>query len=373
MALRQIYTISQLTNRLINRMTSVSSITDYTPGSNIRTIFESVAIFAEYLQFLVEETYRSFFIDTASQTDLDSRVNDFGMQRKSARFSTGIVTFQRNNPATSTFTIFADTQISTEPDVFGNTISFSLDDDVTFVSGSVFATGAITCLISGIEGNVSSGKITNITSAIPGIDAVINYYPTTDGASAETDEQLRSRVPLFINGLKRSNEDAVRSAILSIDGITIVGLKENSPINGYITVYVSNESGQLSQDQIDQVKEAAEGASAFGIQTSVVTPFVEYITIEMDAEIDTEYYDLNIVNYEMRNSIDQFVRTNPISEVQMYDLILAATVPGVLNIKNVKINGSESDYSGTGDFVVIRLQDKDIDITINNIVDTEIT
>jgi uncharacterized phage protein gp47/JayE len=367
MAIRQIYTISQIVNRLINRMTANSDVTDYTPGSNIRTIFESIGVFIEYLQFLVEETYRSFYISTATTVDLDSRVNDFGMSRKVAKNSTGIIRFNRNTPATSTFVIAGGVQISTEPDVFGNTISYTLDNDVTFVSGSVAATGAITCLISGPEGNVASGTITNITSAIPGVDAVINPFPVTDGASAESDEQLRKRVPLFINGLKRANEDAIKSAILAIDGITLVGLKENSPLNGYITIYVSNESGQLTEQQLADIKEAAENAAAFGIQTSVVTPLVEYITIEFDAELDLDNYDLELTKQSIKDSIDEFIKTNAQSEVQRYDIILAATIPGVNNIYNVKINGTQADYQGSGDFVVIRLVDKNISITINSV------
>lgn len=367
MAIRQIYTLSQIVNRLINRMTAVSTITDYTPGSNIRTIFESVGVFIEYLQFLIEEAYRSFYIDSASLADLDARVNDFGVQRKVAKPSTGIIKFQKNVPATSTFVISEGIQISTQPDVFGNTISYALDRDVTFVSGAIEATGEITCLIDGPEGNVASGTITNITSSIPGIDAVINPYATTDGASAENDDQLRRRVPVFLNGLKRGNEDAIRSAVLAIDGITLVGLKENNPLPGYITIYVSNESGQLTEQQQKDIKTAAENAAAFGIQTDLVTPSIDYITIELDAEIDTDTYNADIVKQAIKDSVDQYIRTNPESEVQRYNIILSATIPGVINIYNVKINGIQSDYTGTGDFVVIRLQDKNISITINEV------
>lgn len=367
MAIRQIYTLSQITNRLINRMTSVSSITDYTPGSNIRSIFESIAAFVEYMQFLVEEVYRSFYIDTASLDDLDARVRDFGMSRKQAKNATGIIKFMKNDPATSTFTISEGSQVSTEPDVFGNTISYTLDKDIFFVSGSVEVTGEITCAISGPEGNVASGKITNITSAIPGVDAIINPSALTDGASAETDEQLRRRVPIYINGLKRGNEDAIKSAILAIDGITLVKLEENNPLDGYITIYVSNESGQLTQDQIDAVRITAENAASFGIQVSVVTPSVIYVTIELDAEIDDVNYDEDIVKASMRSSIDEYIRINPESSVQLYRIILAGTIPGVENIKNVKINGIEDDYLSQQNFVVIRLNDKDLDITINKV------
>lgn len=364
MAIRKIYTISEIVNRMISRMTANTSVTDYTPGSNIRSIFETVAIFIEYLQFLIEGVYRSFYVDSSSGNDLDSRVRDFGMARKAAKQATGKIKFQRNNPATSTFTVAANTEISTQPDVFGNTITYFLNNDVTFPSGAVEATGTIICTISGIDGNVASGKITNITSAIPGIDAVINTEALTDGASEESDSQLRKRVPIFINGLKRANEDAVKSAILAIEGITLVRLQENNPSNGIITVYVSNESGKLSQEQLDSVKIAAEDAAAFGVLANVIEPSIQYITIELTAELDTENYNQEILIYDMKSLIDEYIRTNPEFEVQRYNIMLFATIPGVINIKDVKINGIQSDYQASG-FVVIRLVDKETSIKIN--------
>ena len=68
----------------------------------------------------------------------------------------------------------------------------------------------------------------------------------------------------------------------------------------------------------------------------------------------------------MRSAIDEIVRTNPDTELQMYNIILAADLQGVSNVKNVKINGIQSDYTVSG-FKVIRLLDKDLDITINKV------
>jgi uncharacterized phage protein gp47/JayE len=366
MAIRKLYTINEIVNRMINKMSTTTSVSDYTPGSNIRTIFETVSIFVEYLQFLVEQTYRSFYIDTATSDDLDQRVQDFGMLRKGTAFSTGIIKLMRETPATSTFYVSQGSQFATQPDVFGKTITFELDNDITFVSGALEASGYITCLTSGIEGNVSSGTITNITSSVPGIDSVINPFAFVDGATSETDEQLRKRVPVFLNGLKRANEDAIKSAVYQVGGITLVKTVENNPLPGYITVYVSTESGLLSQSQIDSVTLAAENAAAFGIKVAIVTPSVEYITIELDAELDDENYDIEILKTDMRTAIDEVVRTNPDTELQMYDIIRASDIAGVNNIKNVKINGIQADYTVSG-FKVIRLLDKDLDITINKV------
>lgn len=351
---------------MTNRMSTSTSISDFTPGSIIRTMFEVVAVFVEFLQFLVEMAFNSFYTDTAEGDDLDNRIEDFDMERNESVSASGALTFQSDSAATETFIISAGTSVATQPDVFGNTIIFTLDDDVTFLSGALSATGVVTCSTPGVIGNVASGKITNITTSISGVDSVTNLAAFTNGATEESDDQVRKRIPIHLNGLQKGNEDGIKDAVFEVDGITLVRMEENNPQIGYITVYVSNESGVLTQEQIDAVGDAAEGAASFGIEVNVVTPTVEYVTISLDAEIDTTYYDLNLVKADIQDSIDERVRTNPDLDLYLYDIILAATVQGVNNVKNVKINNVASDYTVVG-FKVIRLNDKTIDITINSI------
>lgn len=363
---REIYSFTEILNRMITRMSTTTSISDFTPGSNIRTIFETVSHFVEYLQFLIEAAFRSFYVDTAEGEDLDNRVEDFGMERREAVFASGVETFISDTPATETFIISAGTLVSTEADVFGNTIGYELDNDITFVSGALTATGTVTCTVAGIIGNVASGTITNISTTIPGVDSVINYSAFTNGSTEENDDQLRKRIPVHLNGLQKGNEDGIKAAILAIEGITLVRMEENTPSAGYITIYVSNESGVLTDDQLDEIQEAAESAASFGIETVVSTPTVEYIVITLDADIDDVNYELEFIKQDIRDSIAERVRTNPASDLLIFDLILAATVQGVNNVKNVKINGVADDYEVSG-FKVIRLNDPDVDITVNNI------
>lgn len=344
MALRKLYTITEIVNRMITRMTANTGITDFTPGSNIRTMFETVAVFIEYIQFLVEEAYRSFYVDTATGQDLDRRIRDFGMSRKEARNATGVVSFIRNQYSPDTFYIYAGSQVSTQPDTFGNTISFRLLNDIVFPASTqqnpiTQVTGIVVCESSGPIGNIIQGKITNITSIIPGIDSVTNPKSFMDGSKAETDDQLRKRLPIFINGLKRGNEDAIKSAVLAIPGISYVKLKSNSPTAGYNTIYVSTQgvNGGLSEQQIIEVKQAIEDSIAFGIKFQVSEPKRKLIKIKMSVEIDSDNYDKGLIAEEIKKSVTELVNTSSESELQVYDIILAADVPGVYNVKNVMI------------------------------------
>lgn len=357
MALRKIYTITEIVNRMITRMTANTGITDFTPGSNIRTMFETIAVFIEYIQFLVEEAYRSFYVDTAAGEDLDKRVSDFGMRRKRARNATGIVSFKRIQYSPDTFYIYAGSQVSTQPDTFGNTVSFRLLNDVVFPASTqqnpiTEVTGTVVCESSGPIGNVLQGKITNITSIVPGINTVTNPNSFMDGSNAETDDQLKKRIPIFINGLKRANEDAIKSAILAIPGISYVKLKSNSPMSGYNTIYVSSQSvnGGLSEQQRIEVKQAAEETVAFGIKFQISEPIRKLIKIKMKVEIDSENYDKGLLAESIKKSVTEFVNTSSDSELQIYNIILAANIPGIYNIKNVMIADASTSVYSANDF-----------------------
>lgn len=367
MADRKIYTFNEITTNIETNIGSKSeNLTDFTPGSNIKAIIDAFTHFVEFLQLQTNIGFEAFALRGARGDDLDLRVQDFGVTRKAAQQSTGIIQFKRNTPSPSDFTIYADGQLSTQSDVFGNTINYTIDSNIVFPSGSVSVTGWVTCTTAGIIGNVPSGYITSIVSSIPGVDTVVNNAAFTDGADEENDEQLRERVTLHINGLKAGNESAIRAAALSIPGVTVARVKENEPALGQITIFVSNQSGILTQEQIDAVNEAIDSAAAFGILVNLVTPTVNYITISMDVTYNKDFYETDaVVDERVRTAINSFVMNNTEISTKIVDLTLKAyEVPGVKNVKNVKINGVASDFTSNG-FDVTRLADKYTSITLN--------
>jgi len=79
------------------RLDAPQGITDINPGSVIRTIVESVALEIDYLYAQMNQVYNSGFIDTATGKSLDLVVSILGINRKTAGFATGEVTFGRNS------------------------------------------------------------------------------------------------------------------------------------------------------------------------------------------------------------------------------------------------------------------------------------
>lgn len=366
MADRKIYTFSEIVNTIITKIGNTSrSITDFSVGSNNLSFVEAFSHFIEFIQLQINIAQDSFSILKAKGANLDNRVQDYGITRKNATPAAGVVKFSRTTPSPQTFIISAGVQVSTLPDVYGNTVDYALDTDITFPAGSTSVTGNVTCIVAGIVGNQPSGSIVNITSNIPGITSVTNESAVGGGSDRENDDQLRKRVADKVNGLKAGNEAAIRSAALSVDGVSFARISSNDPRQGEFTVYVSNQSGVLTANQVSSVTNAVKDAAAFGITANVHVPSVTYVTITMDVSYDTINYDAQAIDTALRNAVYTFVSLTTDSTLQLYDIILSVKdIPGIKNVKNVQINGSATDFSAPS-FSAIRLTDTQTPITIN--------
>lgn len=371
MADRTVYTFQNFVDTVKTKIGLKSSrLTNFSAGSNLLSIIEAVCHFVEYLQLRVNKAINSFSIKDAVDEDLDLRAGDYNVTRKQAKQATGIATFSRTTPAPSQFTVYAGSQVATTPDVYGNSLSYKLDNDITFPSGAMSVTGYVTCTVAGFVGNIAVGQISVMTSTISGVDAVSNAAAFTDGADKETDEALRQRIATTINGLKASCEQAIKAAALGVQGITVVRVTDNQPAPGQITVYVSNESGTLTSQQLADVRTAVNNEVAFGILANVLTPDVVYVAMSMDVIYDDEFYTKEEVDNNLRSAIYTFVTRNPETTLKLWDLqVLIRDIPGVINLKNLKINGIADDYTDSG-FKVIRLTDKQNPVTINYTADS---
>lgn len=340
------------------------NLTDFNDGSNIKAIVDAMAALSEFLQLQNNIAFESSFLPTATGDNLKNRGKDWGVLFKEAIAASGIITFTSDDPATETFQISEGTQVSTQPDVFGGTIDYTLNSDVTFVSGAVSATGVITCTATGVTGNIPSGSITNMTSSIPGVGSITNAAALVSGSDEETEEAYRRRIIEYINGLKKGNEAAIKAAALSVNGVNVVRLEENSPAAGEITVYVSSQSGSFTTDQLDDVRDAVEAAAAFGIQTNIVTPTVVNVSITCTVTYDADFFDEAILSSEIKEAVYNFVSRSSETTLKISDLmVLIREIGGVTNVTNIRIAGAAEDYSLPG-FNVIRLADEDTSTTI---------
>jgi Baseplate J-like protein len=137
------------------------------------------------------------------------------------------------------FTITADPTFATySPALNGYTLAAS----VASINVPVVDT------VAGSAGNVTAGSISVITSAVFGIDSVINGADFTNGADQESDNALKSRFSAYILGLSRGDVYGLTSSILG-SGVTVqFALTESynldgSRHDGYFFVIADDGSG----------------------------------------------------------------------------------------------------------------------------------
>lgn len=90
-----------------------TTVSDFTSGSTLNTIFYAISQSVGNLNETIRNVYNSIFISTATGTDLDLKVADFGLERKQSTLSTGIATFSRSSAAITDYAIITGTKIKT--------------------------------------------------------------------------------------------------------------------------------------------------------------------------------------------------------------------------------------------------------------------
>ena len=265
---------------------SARVLLDLTTGSVMRAILEANASVALWLQWLIVQVLTATRAATSVGADLDSWVGDFGLARLPGQPATTTLTFSRITPGlpasipvgaqvktadtTVTFAVLAD---PTNAAYSAATASFAVPASASAMTVTAQAT------VDGIIGNVQSGAISLLATAMPGIDAVTNPNTAAGGMDAEPDAALRTRFANFIDSRSRATPAAIAFTIQSLQqGLTYV-LAENADPSGaarpgFFTVTVDDGSGAPPATLVAVVAAALDGVRPVGTQFAVQPPTV---------------------------------------------------------------------------------------------------
>ena len=303
-----------------------AGLTDFNPGSVVGTLVRTVARQMKLIYDQMDEAYRRAFIDEATGVALDNVVALLGVTRIPAQPAEGAVTFYRRKATNTPVGIPRDTRVADESgrifatqgyaeipdriDEFGpqsggvirttNRIAeligvwqrgedpetaspldteeppVSEEDEraVTLAEGvrpegqlliryrpkSVTAT--IAALQPGPEGNVNAGTITIMPTPPPGVEGVVNEEPVTGGQLPEPDDLLRERAKHALERAGNATLNAIRFAVLEVDGVEGVEVVDHSLDD---TVPMGEVRVRYSGGERAEVEGAVEGARAAGI------------------------------------------------------------------------------------------------------------
>jgi len=339
-----------------------STVLSFARGSLELARAQAAAGVSMWLQSLVLQFLAATRLSTASGSDVDSFVADFGLIREAAIPSTGAVTFARFS-STQIAYIPVGTQLATADgtqqflvisDTTQSAFNASTNEYVIPVNTSSI-TASVQAVNAGSQGNVNASTITVITGSVPNVDTVNNALPYANGIDQESDAALKTRFQLFISGLKEGTKAAVASAIANLQLGLQYSLTENQAYAGgtqlgYFYVVINpGTSGDLAAayTAIDAIRPLSV---TFGVFAA--TP--ETATVSMTAVAASGYTHAQIVA-AITTAIQNFIAAIPLGQSLYWSQLYAVAygVQGVQEVTAMLLNGGTSDLTVTSQQVIV--------------------
>lgn len=197
-------------------------------GKVLKRLLVAFSLAVEALYALLARVTRLSVIATSEGKYLRSLVASIGMQAYGGVPATGLVRFKRYRNFENPVTILEGTQVGAQfGQIFATTETIYMPAIDPIGVTEQTADAPIICLESGITGNVSAGAIISILTPVEDVTEVTNLNPTTGGFDAETDVEIKARVPRYIESLHRATIPATE--YLAVD-------RETFPeITGFLT------------------------------------------------------------------------------------------------------------------------------------------
>lgn len=258
----QIKDFASIVASMINHARGVTTkVTDFQPGSVVRTIMEAPAV-------EVEELYLQMFLGLRDAIPVATFLS-FGFDRLPAARAHGFVSVSSTEEPSSPIPIPAGTVFTAvDGRVYAST------EDVTWSTG-VITRVPVASIVVGSVGNVAEGVITS--SPLFNDDYVVSNSEISTGRDIENDPEREARFAEFVSSLSRGtvvacSYGASLARVLDEDGntyeyVTRQGILEQP---GYVTIYIYSSRGIPSPELIATGQRIIDGAR--DEETGVVTP-----------------------------------------------------------------------------------------------------
>jgi len=339
-----------------------STVLTFVVGSLELARVQAVAGVSMWLQSLVMQLLNTTRLSTSSGSDVDSFVGDFGLTREAAVQASGTVAFSRFTP-TNAATIPVGAMVGTSD----GTQSFLVVADSTqalfstslgaYVIPPTVTSGNVTvqAINAGTQANVLANTINVISSAIIGVDTVTNPNAFVNGVDQESDMALRARFLLYIQGLRQGIKSAVGSAIANLQQGIQYDLVENmsysgAPQPGYFYVVIN----PCTSAEIAAVYAAVDAVRPLGVGFGVFAATFVTANIAMIATAASGYTNAQVAA-AITTAVQQFIASLPLGQSLYWSQLyaIAYSVPGVVEVSGMQLNGGTSDLVVTAQQYIV--------------------
>ena len=187
---------------------------------------------------------------TATGAYLDAIAAECSIERRSGAKANGTLTFSINEPIDNAVEIPQGTICCKSKKRF---VQYETVEKGVILPGEVSCTVKARALANGEEYNAKGNEISIMVTPPNSVANVCNYEKFTGGYDDERDEVLRSRIKDRLkypaNGVNIDFERALIENLSTVHSCNIVFQ------NGNVLVYLRTYSGEITQQEISQVKE----------------------------------------------------------------------------------------------------------------------
>lgn len=261
-------TTAAAASQILAAMAALSGVlTDYNPGSQVRTNAEAVGSVIEQ-QGIWAQT-------EAYQALVYSALSLFQITSTAATPGSGAVTFNASSPVTQNIPIPAGTLVQTN----GGT-QFATTTAAILASGSTTVSVNVQAVIAGSAGNVPAGAIIQVVSALIYPLTVTNATPTGGGANQQSSASALAQFAAQVSAIGLSSPVAIANAgegvtfgsevvmfTANVEPWILAGSGAGSGTAGWILV-IDNGTGTASPGLINAVISKLNGGSVSGVATA---------------------------------------------------------------------------------------------------------
>lgn len=294
MAGASIKTSKTLVQGMINFISlNTSKITDFNPGSVVRTLVEAVSL-------QLEEFYYALWKNFTWALE-NSVFDSFGFSKIAAvKASTTVrVTFKQNLAANMLFpkgTRFIRTGESR--------VAYLSTAQVVAPTGSGFIDIPVECTVTGVIGNCAIGAINAMATVNTQVQSVSNLAAAINGREDESKQAQKDRFHKYISAIARGTEAALQYGALEVADVK--GAYVDSSEIGIAKVYIHGQGGvDLPSSKYTEVKNNLNNYRAAGIEVQVKPVVKVSIPVTVTAYVRSGY-DLNMYKTALEGAVEDF-------------------------------------------------------------------
>lgn len=336
---------------------SATSAISFVLGSIELARANAVSGVVMWLQSKIMQVLALTRASTSTASDLDSWMADFGIvTREPAVSATGSVTLSRYTTTAQVtiypgallktadgaeqFTVIADTSQSAWNATLGAYI---------IPAGTASITATVQAVTAGTVGNINANTLTQIASAMPGVDTVNNAAAYANGVNAESDPALLARFQITLQGLRSGVKSSVTAAIEALQQNIQSVIVENQTLagatqNGFFYVIISPYTSTLQS----QVYSAVDAVRPLSVTFAVYAATTLSANIVVTVTVLAGYTHTQVAS-AITTALQNFIAAIPLgaglSYSQLYSVIWG--VAGVSDATSLTLNGGTADLAGS--------------------------